>query len=58
MITEEIFNKLNIENNRLNDENAKLLAELITLKEENKQLKIKLQKHEARIIENAKVLQL
>jgi hypothetical protein len=43
---------------RLNEENAKLLTELITAKEESRQLKIKLKNHEDRITENARVLQI
>lgn len=50
MVTEQEYAKLN-------DENAKLLAELITAKEEIKQLKVKLKNHEDRIMENARILQ-
>jgi hypothetical protein len=50
MITDEMFNKLN-------EENAKLLTELITAREENKQLKMKLQRHEDRIKQNEALLQ-
>jgi len=50
MITTEEYEKLN-------EENAKLLKELITAKEENKQLQIKIKNHEERIKQNEAILQ-
>lgn len=54
---DEYIAELEAKNEKLNTENAKLLAELITAKEEIKQLKIKLKNHEDRIMENARILQ-
>ena len=48
--------KLNAENTKLNEENAKILATIISLHEEINQLKLKLKNHEDRILKNAEVL--
>jgi hypothetical protein len=47
---------LMVKNEKLNQENAKLLAELITAKEEIKQLNLQLKKHEDRIKSNEALL--
>jgi hypothetical protein len=69
MITDVMLNKMSREeliqelkdslenSDKLNDENAKLLTELITAKDEVRQLKIKLANHEDRIKQNEAILQ-
>lgn len=65
MLNDVIINKMSRDelvyelrnSDRLNEENAKLLVELITAREEIKQLKLKLQRHEDRIKQNEALLQ-